>query len=246
MKAIILCAGFGTRLKPLTDHMAKPLIQVAGRPILDHIIDKVLSFGEIDEVLVVSNQRFFADFESWAAAGRRPIPVRVLNDGTTSNETRKGAVGDMLLAVREMRTPEDFLVVGGDNIFTFDLNRVFGVFSGKGSTLAVYDVGSNALARLYGVVELDPDGRVTAMTEKPEHPATTLASICVYMYVASVTRRLVEYEAAGNSMDATGSFAAWLCSVEPVYGCPVNGVWFDIGDFESLANARAFFEKAGK
>ncbi len=245
MKAIILCAGFGTRLRPLTDNTAKPLLDVGGQPILDHILDRVVRLPNIDEILVVSNQRFFGDFESWSKSGKWPVGLRVLNDGTTSNENRKGAIGDMLLAVREMRAPDDFLVVGGDNVFTFDVGQLLDVFSQKGNTIALYDVGSVDLARLYGAVEVDAHGRITAMVEKPECPKSTLVSICVYMYSASVAARLQEYEAAGNNMDATGNFAAWLCTVEPVYGRPVDGVWFDIGSLESLSSARAAFEKAG-
>jgi glucose-1-phosphate thymidylyltransferase len=243
MKAIVLGAGFGTRLKPLTDNTAKPLIEVAGRPIVDYIIDKVLTIPAVDEILVVCNQRFFADYQDWSKKKECPIPLRLLNDGTTTNENRMGAIGDVLFAFEHMKAPDDVVIVGGDNMFTFDLTKLHDNFSKKGNTLALYDVGSLELAGLYGVVELNSDGKVTTMIEKPKHPKSSLVSVCLYMYKRSVAERLKEYRAAGNNLDLSGSFAAWLSTVEPVYGCSLDGQWFDIGDHESLAKAEKFFRE---
>lgn len=245
MKAIILCAGFGTRLRPLTDTTAKPLIDVAGKPIVDHILEKVAVLPAIDEIIVVCNQRFHADFEAWRGSTACQVPLRILNDGSTSNDDRKGAMGDTLFAMRELEETSDILLVGGDNIFAFDLAPLLSAYESKGHTIATRDVGSTDLAKLYATVEVGPDDRVTAMVEKPPVPATTLCSICVYMYGPSVRERLEEFLTKGHNMDRTGDFAAWLCKVEPVYACNLEGGWFDIGDMQSLGNAREFFGGKG-
>jgi len=245
MKAIVLAAGFGTRLRPLTDNTAKPLIDVAGRPIIDHIIDKIETLSEVDEIVVVCNERFAADFETWRAAQKRSKPIRLLNDGTTCNEDRRGAVGDIAFALEHMNGDPDVLVVGGDNIFAFDLEPLLVSYREYGNSIAVRDVKNIDLARLYATVERTPEGRVTAMIEKPDSPTTTMVSVCIYVYGTSIRTRVREYAEAGHGMDTTGEFASWLCTVEPVYGCLLEGTWFDIGDMESLEKARQAFGRPG-
>lgn len=241
MKAVILAAGFGTRLRPLTDRIAKPLIDISGQPIIDHIIDKVEILSGIDEILVVCNQRFYSDFQAWHRAKGSGISIRVLNDGTTSNETRRGAVGDIRFALEHMDGTPELLITGGDNIFSFDLHPLLDSFRHKGNAIGVRDVKSRDLARLYATVEMTPEGRITRMIEKPDNPPTTMVSICIYTYGSSIRSRIEQYAAATESMDTTGEFASWLCTVEPVYGCGLEGIWFDIGDVKSLEMAREAF-----
>jgi glucose-1-phosphate thymidylyltransferase len=241
VKAIILAAGFGTRLRPLTDTTAKPLIDVCGRPILDHIVDKVEVLAGIDEIIVVCNQRFYSDFQSWERARTSNVPIRVVNDGTTSNETRRGAMGDVRFVLEGIDGTPEVLLVGGDNIFTFDLHPLLDCYRQKGNSIAVRDVLSRDLAKLYGTVEMTPEGRVTGLIEKPDNPHTTMVSICIYAYGPSLRSRLEEYASQGHSLDTTGQFASWLCTVESVHGCCLEGIWFDIGDAKSLAAARDAF-----
>ena len=241
MKAIVLAAGFGTRLRPLTDNTAKPLIDVAGRPIIDYIIEKIEKLSDVDEIVVVCNERFFSGFEAWRAAQNCSVPIRLLNDGTTCNEDRRGAVGDIAFAIDHMDGAPDVLVVGGDNIFAFDLQPLLESYHEHGNSIAIRDVESVDLARLYATVERTPQGKVTAMVEKPDSPATTMVSVCIYVYGTSIRTRVREYAEAGHGMDTTGEFASWLCTVEPVFGCLLEGTWFDIGDMASLENARQAF-----
>jgi glucose-1-phosphate thymidylyltransferase len=246
MKAIILGAGFGTRLKPLTDKTAKPLIKIAGRPIIDYIIDKVLTVPNIEEIIIVCNQKFHGDFEIWSHSRNCPVSLKILNDGTTSNEDRKGAIGDSLFAIKQFSILDDILIIGGDNLFTFDLRLLFDEFLKKGNTIALYDIRNLGLAKLYGVVKINQSGKIIEMIEKPSEPQTTLISVCLYMYSRSVCKRFEEYSSSGKNMDQIGNFAAWLCKLEPVYGVSLEGAWFDIGDFKSLENANAFYEKYNK
>jgi glucose-1-phosphate thymidylyltransferase len=240
VKALVLAAGYATRLRPLTDEVAKPLLPLAGRPMLDYLYEKIAAVDEIDELHVVTNSRFAGDFGTWAQRGDRPLPIVVHDDGTTSNEDRLGAVGDIGFVLdRAQLEDEDLLVVAGDNLFEFDL-RDFVAFwrsKGDGSAIGVHDVGDLELARRYAVGELDEDERVTFLVEKAENPPSTLAAIAVYLYRAEHAALVERYLAEGNSPDQPGRFAVWLYPRVPVYGYRFPGEWMDIGNREQLLDA---------
>ena len=234
MKALILAGGYATRLRPLTDDRAKPLLPIAGRPIVDWILDKVVEVEDVDGVHLVTNARFAADFERWAG-GR----VRVHNDGTTSNEDRLGALGDIaFVADSEGWEGEDLLIVAGDNLFDFSLVDYVDFWRGKeGSAIAVYEHPVPKLVREYSVVELDRDSRVVGFEEKPEEPETNLISIAAYIYHRAHLALLHAYLADGNPHDQPGNFIAWLHTRAPVYGYRFGGEWADIGDRTQLLEA---------
>jgi glucose-1-phosphate thymidylyltransferase len=240
MKGLILAAGYATRLRPLTDNRAKPLLEVGGRPIVDWILDRIVEVEEIDEVHLVTNARFAADFERWAR-GR----VRVHNDGTTSNEDRLGAIGDIaFVADREGWDGEDVLVIAGDNLFDFSLPAYVDFWRGKdGSAIAVYEHPVRELVREYSVVGLDGDDRVVSFEEKPESPQTDLISIATYIYHRAHFALLRAYLADANPPDQPGYFIAWLYSRAPVYGYRFSGEWLDIGDRTQLLEADNRYRK---
>src|SRR5262249_22951671 len=153
MKAIVLAAGYATRLRPLTDTWAKELLPVGGRPILDWIVDSIEQVPEVDSIHIVTNARNVAGFEKWAE-GRDGIVVH--NDGTTSNDDRLGAIGDMQFVIDEAQLDDHLLVIAGDNLFEFSLADFVGYWQTKGvaSAVAVRDVGSLELASQYGIVAL--------------------------------------------------------------------------------------------
>src|SRR5262249_18417305 len=162
MQAIVLAAGYATRLRPLTEQVPKPLLPLAGRPMLDYLCDKLDAVAEIDAVHVVTNARFAGDFEAWAGARVGRAPVRVHDDGTTTNEPRLGAIGDIRFVLDEAGIRgHDLLVVAGDNLFDYELGDLVAFWRAKGggSAIAVHDVGDPALARQYAVVELATDDR---------------------------------------------------------------------------------------
>jgi glucose-1-phosphate thymidylyltransferase len=234
MKALILAAGYATRLRPLTENTAKPLLPVGGRPIADWILDKILEVEAVNEVHLVTNARFAPDFEGWAR-GR----VRVHDDGTTSNENRLGAIGDIaFVAEREGWDGEDLLVIAGDNLFDFSLDRYVDFWRSKdGSAIAVYEHPVRELVREYSVVELDPDDRVIGFEEKPEVPESNLISIATYIYHRAHLALLHAYLADGNPPDQPGYFIGWLYSRAQVYGYRFSGEWLDIGDRSQLLEA---------
>jgi glucose-1-phosphate thymidylyltransferase len=237
VKAVILAAGYATRLRPLTNTWAKELLPVGGRPIIDWILDAVANVDEVDEVHVVTNGRKAPAFREWAAG--RGDDVVVHDDGTTSNDDRLGAIGDMGFVVAAAGLDDDLLVIAGDNLFDFDLRDYVAFWRGKGraSAIAVRDVHSKELAALYGIVELDGDDRVVDFVEKPAVPPTTLVAIATYLYHRSHVPLIGTYLEEGNAPDQPGRFVQWLHTREPVYAWTFDESWYDIGDLDQLLEA---------
>ena len=235
MKAIILAAGYATRLRPLTDTWAKPLLPVGGKPIVDHILENVARVEEVDEVHVVTNSRHAPAFREWAAGKQ----VTIHDDGTSSNDDRLGAIGDMLFVVEHARLDDDLLVIAGDNLFEFELADLVAFWRGKGtaSAVAVRDVGSLELASHYGVVDLEEDGRMRSFVEKPADPVSSLAATATYVFHREHARLIGPYLEGEHGSDQPGRFVGWLQRHEPVYGWVFDETWFDIGNHEQLLEA---------
>ena len=229
MKALILAAGYATRLRPLTDTIAKPLLPVGGRPMVDWILDRIAETSA-DEIHLVTNARFAPDFERWAANK----DVQVHDDGTTSNEDRLGAIGD----IDFVGLDDDLLAIASDNLFDYSLADYEAFWRAKGgSCIAVHDVGDVELAKKYGIVDVDADDRVTDFVEKPENPPTTLCATATYLYRRDDAARVKEYLADGNPPDQPGNYVAWLHKRTPVYAYRFPGEWYDIGDHAQLLEA---------
>jgi glucose-1-phosphate thymidylyltransferase len=229
VKALILAAGYATRLRPLTDSIAKPLLPVGGRPMVDWILDRITETSA-EEIHLVTNARFAGDFERWAEAKG----VHVHNDGTMSNDDRLGAIGD----IDFVGLDDDVLAIASDNLFDYSLADYEAYWLSKdGSCVAVYDVGDPQLAKKYGIVDVDADDRVTNFVEKPEDPPTTLCATATYLYRRDDVARVKTYLAEGNPPDQPGNFIAWLHKRAPVYAYRFTGEWYDIGDREQLLEA---------
>jgi glucose-1-phosphate thymidylyltransferase len=229
VKALILAAGYATRLRPLTDTIPKQLLPVGGRPMVDWILDRITETSA-DEVHLVTNARFAADFDRWADGK----DVRVHNDGTTSNDDRLGAIGD----IDFVGLDDDLLAIAGDNLFDYSLAEYEAYWRAKGgSCVAVHDVGDWELAKKYGIVAVDGGDRITEFVEKPAQPPSTLAATATYLYRREHAALVPAYLAAGNPPDQPGNFVAWLHSREPVYAYRFPGEWYDIGDEAQLLEA---------
>ena len=235
MKVIVLAAGYATRLRPLTDTWSKELLPVGGKPIIDWILDAVEAADGIDEVHVVTNARKAPAFQEWAK-GRDVI---VHDDGTTSNEDRLGAIGDMLFVIEQAQLDDDLLVIAGDNLFDFSIADFVSYWRGKGvaSAVAVRDVGSLELASHYGIVSLEDDGRMTSFVEKPADPPSTLAATATYLFHREHARLIATYLEGEHGADQPGRFVGWLQRHEPVYGWAFEDTWYDIGNHEQLLEA---------
>jgi glucose-1-phosphate thymidylyltransferase len=219
------------------------LLPLAGRPMLDYLLDKIREVAEIDELHLVTNARFAGAFRDWS-----PDDVTVHDDGTTSNDDRLGAIGDIAFTVdRAGLEGEDLLVVAGDNLIGYSVPDYVAFWRGKeGSAIALYECPDLELIKQYGVVELDEDDRVLSFEEKPERPVSNLAATAAYLYRAEDVSLLGQYLAEGNSPDAPGNYVAWLYMRAPVYGYRFSGDWLDIGDHTQLLEAdNRMRERAG-
>lgn len=237
MEVIILAAGYATRLYPLTETRAKPLLTVGPKPIIDHIMDRVNELEGVRRIHVVSNNKFHRDFEEWAAARPEKDRIFVYNDGTFDNADRLGAIGDAEHVIRSAAIDDDVLIVAGDNLFDFSLAKLQSFFREKGTTAVVHHFPDRELIKKYSTVFLNGEQRVVEFIEKPEDPQTDLIGICCYLISASDIKRVAEYLQDGNNPDAPGYFLQWLHKQVPVYGFGFEGMWYDIGDLASLIDA---------
>jgi len=240
MKAILLAAGYATRLRPLTDTLAKPLLPLAGRPMVDYIYDKIAEVPEIDGVHVVTNHKFAGGFEQWAKKHPGKVPIHVHDDGTQTNEDRLGAIGDIRFTVEDGKLEgQDLIVIAGDNLFDYKLSDYVKYWRAKGEAgaLALYQCDDIELVKQYSIVELDKDDRITSFIEKPKNPTTKLVGTATYIYHRNHVPLLKTYLAEGNSPDQPGNFVAWLHKRVPVYGYRFDGGWFDIGNRQELLAA---------
>ncbi|MGI8913987.1 MAG: nucleotidyltransferase family protein [Chloroflexota bacterium] len=229
MKALILAAGYATRLGALTKDRPKPLLPIAGKPMIDHLLAQLDAITAIDAAYVVTNARFADQFALWAGARQGRLPVTVLNDGTTTDQNKLGAIGDIQFTLQQAGITDDLFVGAGDNLFDFDLGPMFAFFAKHGSTIGLYDVGRLDLMPDYSEVRLDGDRRITHFVEKPPQPTSTFMATALYLYQASHLPLLARYLAEGGNADSPGRFPAWLHRQVPVYGYVFQGRWFDIG-----------------
>ncbi len=244
MKVILLCAGYATRLYPLTENQPKPLLPIAGRPILEWILDRIQQIPNVQGVYVVTNHRFAGHFEKWAVKMKYPWPVEVVDDQTTTNENRLGAIGDLAFVLKQKNIgAEDLLVIAGDNFFDFDLQSFIAYAESKRphGVIAVYDVKDKELAKQYGLVQVNAESRILEFFEKPENPPTTLASCGLYWLPAQTRVLLDRYLSSGHNPDQPGHYMRWLSETDALFAAPLKGKWLDIGDRNSYDKANALF-----
>ena len=241
MKALILAAGYATRLYPLTKKYPKPLLEVKGRPIINYIIDKLELVGDIDEIYIVTNSKFISIFRKWAKNIKSPKKITLVNDRTKSNQDRLGAIGDINFVIKQKKLKQDLLVVGGDNLFSGSLPEFLAACRKNISSagIGVYRLKRKKDASRYGVVRLNKLNKVISFQEKPKHPDSNLVAMCLY-YVAKDYLYLISAYLQDKKVktDATGSYIAWLKDKADVYGHIFKGSWFDIGDYKYLNAAK--------
>lgn len=232
MKCLILAAGYATRLYPLTENFPKPLLKVQDKTILDWLVDDIDGAGLVDEYIVISNHKFARHFQEWAAGKRQKITV--VDDGTSTNETRLGAVCDIRFAVDSLGLTGDMLVIAGDNVLDFSLQH-FVRYADKKRTSCVMRFEEPSEERLHkcGVLEIDDNDRIMSMEEKPASPKSHWVCPPFYYYTAEDAARIPAAIADGCGTDAPGSFIAWLCRHTPVHAMEMPGRRYDIGNLQS-------------
>ncbi len=234
MDCIILAAGYATRLYPLTEHMPKPLLKVRDKTILDWLIDDISKSGRVDRYIVVSNHKFATHFEQWAKEKKSQVPIVVLDDKTESNETRLGAVADILFAVKELEIQGETMVIAGDNVLDFSLCRMIEYFDKKKhSCIMRYYEPEKRRCQSSGVVEFDEQDRILSMEEKPANPKSNWLAPPFYLYTGEDIAMLEQALQDGCGKDAPGSFPAYLYKKQPVYAMEMPGKRYDIGNLAS-------------
>ena len=246
MNILILAAGYATRLYPLTQTKAKPLLEVAGKPMMEWVIDNLAPIKGIEKVYVVTNSKFAADFQAWADHYNQThakLAFEIINDGSTSDADKLGAIGDINFVIQHADLASSgLIVVAGDNLFSQSLEE-FGKFCHDKNqpVLALHDAGTLEEAKKYGVVAVNEEGEITSFEEKPSAPKSTLIGIALYYYPARTVAQFPSYLAEGNNPDQPGRFVQWLYQHTPVQTWTVPGTWFDVGSKETLEEANRLF-----
>lgn len=232
MKCLILAAGYATRLYPLTENFPKPLLEVKGKAILDWLIEDIDTLGAVDEYVVISNHKFAQHFENWAKDKEQKITV--VDDGTSSNETRLGAVKDIQFAIEKLNIDDEMLVIAGDNLLDFSLTEFIKYAKTKESSciMRYYEANEQKLLKC-GVVTVDQNDKIVEMTEKSPTPATHWCTPPFYFYTKEDAKLVQKGIDSGCGVDAPGSYIAWLCKQTSVHAMEMPGKRYDIGNLES-------------
>jgi glucose-1-phosphate thymidylyltransferase len=245
MKVIILAAGYATRLYPLTLTRPKPLLPVAGKPMVEYVLDNLAPIGGIDRIYVVTNAKFAEQFQQWSndyRASKAKLNFTIVNDGSTDDTNKLGAIGDIHFVLKSQGVDDDVIVVAGDNLFSEKLDG-FGHFCREKNApvVAVYDVKDLEQVKKYNAITLADDGHITFFEEKPKNPTNTLSAIALYYYPRATLPLIKQYVAEGNNPDQPGRLIQWLYPRVPVYTWTVPGLWYDIGSKETLQEANRIF-----
>lgn len=242
MKAIILAAGYATRLYPLTLNQPKALLPIANKPIIDYIVSEIETINDIDELIVISNEKFFPHFSKWADSKKSRLDIKILNDNTTDDSNKLGAVGDIWYAIDNLKIDDEILVMAGDNIFTFNLIDFYKEYKKKDADMIlVKEINELEELQRMANVSLDENLKVTDMEEKPKNPKSNIAAFASYIYKKDTVKLIKTYLDEGNNPDAPGFFPSWLYKKKDVYAYKFEGECYDIGTPKSYEEVNNIF-----
>lgn len=249
MKALILAAGYATRLYPLTKEYPKPLLEIGRRPIISYIVDKLKKIDSIDEILVVTNSKFINKFKLWRKGVILDKKITLIDDLTHNNADRLGAIGDISFVLKKKKINDDLLVIGGDNLFSGNLKN-FILFAKKNKpdvSIGLFRLNSRKDAMRYGVAKINSNKRIIDFKEKPLNPQSNFVAMCLY-YIPQIRLGLIKdyISISNNKVDATGKYIGWLKERQDIFGFVFKGSWFDIGDHKYLNAAKEDFAKIKK
>ena len=245
MKAIILAAGYATRLYPLTLNMPKALLKIGDKPIIDYIVDEICTVDDVNEIIVVTNHKFAKQFIDWAAKHYSKKPIDIIDDGTLTEETRKGAIGDILYVLKQKDINEDIMVIAGDNFFTYKLKDYYDFYKKMDKDcVCVKEFDDRELLKQMGVAVIDENNRIVDIEEKPKDPKSNIAVYATYIYKKETLPMFDKYISEGNKPDAPGYFVEWLYKQKEVYAYSFLGECYDIGTPKSYEEVcKAFGNK---
>lgn len=243
MDCILLAAGYATRLYPLTENMPKALLKLGNKTILDMIVDKIEEVEDVNNIYIVTNHKFYQNFTAWADKYRGNKKVSVLNDFTTNNDNRLGAIGDIQYVIEKKNIVDEILVMASDNIFDFSLNEFVELYrENNADTICANKVADKEEIKSMGVAELDKDGFVCGFEEKPAEPKSDLGVSPFYLYKKDTVKMIKQYLDEGNNKDAPGNFIPWLIGHKPVFCFCTDGMRLDIGTPKAYEEAQQMFK----
>jgi len=244
MKTIVLAAGYATRLYPLTENFPKPLLEIGNSTILGRMLDDIDGIPEINEHIIVTNHKFAPIFREWVAKQHYAKSIHVLDDGSTTNNNRLGAVRDLLLALMDFDITEDVLVVAADNILDFSFRGFVAAFKEKKTSMIMchHEPEIYKLQRT-GVIEVDDTMKVLQMQEKPAVPVSHWAVPPFYIYRKEDLPLVRSSIAHGCGSDAPGNLAHYLVDHTTLHAWPMPGGRFDIGSLDTYEEARQKYNK---
>lgn len=243
IKCILLCAGYATRLFPLTENFPKALLDIEeGKPLLNYIVDEINKIEEIDQIYIISNDRYYNHFKVWSDSLNNIKNIKVINDHTTSNDDRLGAIGDIAYVLNYEHIDDDLLIIAGDNLFDYSLSGVIDYYKEKdGAVVCTKKINNYELLKHLAVASIDNNNRITELVEKPNEPKTDIAVYATYVYPKSVIGLIKEYLETGNNPDAPGHLVQYLYKIMPVYAYCFDGNCYDVGTYESLEEVRKIY-----
>ncbi|MFV8814289.1 nucleotidyltransferase family protein [Aerococcus urinaeequi] len=242
MKAIILAAGYATRLYPLTKNQPKPLLQVGDKTILDTIVEKMEEVKDLDEIFIVTNNKFHQHFEDWAEKSTYQTKLTIVNDGTLSNDDRKGALGDIHYVIEHAQVNDDLLIAAGDNLFGFLLVDLVDFYQQHdGNVISIYKEDDPEQLIRGGTADIDENDKVIGFEEKPEKVNYPYSVPTFYIIQKSDLSLFEQYKNEGHNMDANGNFIPYLINYSDVYGYVFDEYRYDIGNLESYNKVQEIF-----
>ena len=241
MRAIILAAGYAQRLHPLTENKSKALLSLAGKPIISHIVESIHKINGINDIFVVTNGKFYDDFAAWQEK-EQFHNVEIINDGTTDEDNKLGAIGDIDFVIQQKNIDDDLLIVAGDSFFTFELKDFYDYsLAVGGDSVCVAELDDIDLLRRFATAIIDEYGVITRLVEKDPEPKSNLGVYAIYIYKKESVRKFSEYLNTKHSHDAPGYFLQWLYDKKDVYAYKIQGEILDIGTLASYRDAQERF-----
>ena len=243
MECILLAAGYATRLYPLTENKPKALLELGKKTILDMVVEKIEKVEDINHIYIVTNHRFAGQFSEWAKNYKGTKKVEVLDDGTTNNDNRLGAIGDIKFVIDQKKITDELFVLASDNIFDFDITDMMKLYHEKGGdVISAHYIADKNVLKAMGVVKLEEDGKVTEFVEKPAEPQSNYGALPFYIYRKTTVPLIDKYLKEGNNPDAPGYFVGWLVNETDVYAYQFDVMASDIGTPESYYEAQKLFD----
>lgn len=238
MIGIILAAGYATRLYPLTKNCAKPLLPIKGKCMIDYTLEKMIEMANLKTIIVITNHHFYEDFCNWSETKKETlqslnIELKIVNDHTTSDENKLGAIGDIQYVIEQCKIEDDVMIIAGDNLFTYSLKDPADYFIKENCDLVLGKKVDDEDLKRFAVATIDEHRQIIDLEEKPAYPKSNLIVYATYFYKKSTLPLIKTYLEEGNSPDSPGHFPAWLYKRKPVKLYEFDGICIDIGTKES-------------